>query len=75
MSAEKMLENDLPSPRFTSFCGVTLDQVRPGQLSEFHKLENDGSTETPDNAEWKAMAEEVGGLEVVSSRGSSGMTH
>src|SRR4051812_35202694 len=35
------LDDDLPSPQFTSFCGVTLDQAQRGQLSEFHVLEND----------------------------------
>jgi hypothetical protein len=62
------MDDDRPSPRFTSFCGVTLDQGRSGQLSEFHVLENDGDTESLESDEWKAMAKEVGGLEVISSR-------
>lgn len=60
------LHDDLASPRFTSFCGVTLDQARRGQLSEFHILENDGDTEIL-SREWEAMATEVGGLKVISS--------
>jgi hypothetical protein len=66
--APEMLDDDRPSPRFTSFCGVTLNQARCGQLSEFHVLQNDGDAETSESDEWKAMANEVGGLEVISSR-------
>lgn len=64
--APEILDDDRPSPRFTSFCGVTLDQAQHGQLSAFHLLGDDGDT-TNLSDEWEAMAKEVGGLEVISS--------
>lgn len=62
-------DDDQPSPRFTSFCGVTLDQAQHGQLSAFHPLGDDGDA-TDLSDEWDAMAKEVGGLEVISSLSS-----
>jgi hypothetical protein len=60
-------QDDLPSRRFTTYCGVTLDQAQRGQISEFHILENDGYTDNW-SQEWDAMAVGVGGFEVTSSR-------
>jgi hypothetical protein len=66
--APEMLEDDNPSPRFTSFSGVTLDRTRCGQLSEFHVLGDDGETWSSESDEWEAIAKEAGGFEVISSR-------
>lgn len=59
------VDGDQPSACFTTFAGVTLDQALPGQLSAFHILGDDGDAET-ESDEWNAMANEVGGPEVIS---------
>lgn len=56
--------DDLPSPVFTSFSGVTLDHAQPGRLSEFHALEDTGKVRM--STALKMVATEVGGRELNS---------
>ncbi|OAL33314.1 hypothetical protein AYO20_07476 [Fonsecaea nubica] len=70
--ASSVSDENRPSPCYTTFSGVTLDQTGRGQLSEFHGLENDGTVEEW-NEEWKAVANEVGGSEKLESRVKIGL--
>lgn len=56
-------EKEPQSPKYTTFSGVTLDQTRSGQLSQFHVLQA-GEDTIPPGEEWETMANKVGGVEV-----------
>ncbi|KIW13834.1 hypothetical protein PV08_06614 [Exophiala spinifera] len=60
------MEPDNPSPRYTTFSGVTLDNAQLGTLSSFHDLDDDGAVSGVSD-EYDTWVKEVGGSKELES--------